>query len=154
MEGETTWLFRSPQTANWTNIYIQDPPPQKKKKKKPQTNSSYGNCSHFWGMFGKIVKSSNIPLYYIHIYRKTHRIRIPYSKYQFIVQNTPTIPKYFRNIPCFRTFCISKNLIIDIDYIICSFCIFCNFCMFVYFYYIYIYIILLFIPTTPSWWDK
>ena len=29
--------------------------------------------------------------------RKMQRIRIPHSQYQFIVQNTPNMPKYFRN---------------------------------------------------------
>ena len=33
-------------------------------------------------------------LKYVPIYRKIHRIRIRYSKCQFIVQNTPRMPKY------------------------------------------------------------
>ena len=41
-------------------------------------------------------KCSKRSLYYIHIYREIHRIRISYSNYQFIIQNTPTTPKYFR----------------------------------------------------------
>ena len=38
-----------------------------------------------------------ITLFQLHIYRKRHSIRISYSKYQFIIQNTPNTPKRVRN---------------------------------------------------------
>ena len=54
----------------------------------------------------KIVHTSgtffqNITFFQLHIYRKRHIIRITYSKYLFIIQNTPTEPKYFRTSPMF-----------------------------------------------------
>ena len=57
-------------------------------------NSSCENCSHFWNIFE--IKCSNISLKYVPIYSKIHRIRIRYSKYQFTIQNSPTMPKYIR----------------------------------------------------------
>ena len=40
---------------------------------------------------------------------KIQRIRIPYSKYQFIIQNTPKILKYFRRKYVVRTFRKNKK---------------------------------------------
>ena len=71
-------------------------------------NTSYENCSHFWNIFSKNLKTCRkLLLDYVPIYNQIHRIRIRYSKYQFIIENTPKIPKHFRTTPCFRIF--SKN---------------------------------------------
>ena len=69
------------------------------------TNPRYESCSHFcetfrfWGVEKSIYgvdKCRTISLKYVPIYRNIHRIQIRYTKYQFIVHHTPTIPKYFR----------------------------------------------------------
>ena len=46
-----------------------------------------------------------------HVYRKRHRIRVSYSKYQFVIQNTPNTPKCFRTIPtkCSKLLKIKKR---------------------------------------------
>ena len=48
-------------------------------------NISYENCSHFWDIFSQI-----------HFFNFIYTIRISYSKYKSIIQNTPNTPKYFR----------------------------------------------------------
>ena len=44
-------------------------------------------------LLGHVSKKHSFQL---HIYRKSHIIRISYSKYQFIILTTPTMPKYFQ----------------------------------------------------------
>ena len=63
-------------------------------------NPRYVNCSHFWENFRflGVEKCRKISLKYVPLYRKIHRIRIRYSKYQFIVQHTPNTPKYVRTL--------------------------------------------------------
>ena len=43
-------------------------------------------------------KSQNKYLNHVPVYSQIQRIQIRYPKYQFIVQNTANMPKYFRNI--------------------------------------------------------
>ena len=45
----------------------------------------------------------------LHIYRKRHRIRISYSKYQFIIQNTPDTPEDFRTFRFVENFLNSRK---------------------------------------------
>ena len=55
-------------------------------------NISYENCSHFWEHFRYLL--FEIFVNHVPIYSQIHRIRIRYSKYQFIIQNTPNMSKY------------------------------------------------------------
>ena len=99
---------------------------------------SYEICSHFCNIFSKNH------IFQLHIKRKRHRIRISYSKYQFIVQNIPNMPKYIRQIrkqSNIQFFCLFLFYfvfcIISIMYILYILYIFG---ILVIMYYIYIYI--------------
>ena len=96
------------------------------------------------GYFPKIY------FFQLHIYRKRHRIRISYSKYQFIIHNTPQTPKHFLN-----TFFKSRELpnfsncyfIIGINYIIHNLYILyiCGSLVILYIYYMFGSLVILYI---------
>ena len=59
--------------------------------------------------FENISKHVNFLSKDVPIYSQIHRIRIRYSKYQFIVQNTTSIPKYISKLPHFRNNIIEQT---------------------------------------------
>ena len=58
--------------------------------------SPYGNCSHYWEQ--SIFLLRKMCLNHVLIYSQINRIRIRYSNYQFIIQNTPAMSNYISKI--------------------------------------------------------
>ena len=100
--------------SEWCFSDVRGPFRTKSRKNIPQ-NISYENCSHFYGIL------LNNHIFQLLIYRKRHRIRISYSKYQFITQNTPTTPKYFRPFRHFGQFLKYNKRIKRLCYYISNF---------------------------------
>ena len=71
-----------------------------------------GNCSIF---FLRKICLNNVP-----IYSQIHRIRIRYSKYQFIVQNTPKNAKTYSIFLIFRKFRTKKSNNQNIQLLFCN----------------------------------